>query len=128
MKLLITTLGLAVLAYACQNELTSAQKESEKDAGSMQTFLSGNQGDVQSFTANTSNYIFINTEKRNSIVLPDNAFIKKNNAPMTGSINVEMKEITTAGEMVLNNGQKQSHGYHLFPAVDFLFGSLIMVN
>jgi hypothetical protein len=128
MKLLITTLGLAVLAYACQKKFTSAQKEGEKDAGSMQSFLSGNQGAVQSFTANTSNYIFINTEKRNSIVLPDNAFIKKNNAPMTGSINVEMKEITTAGEMVLNNGPKQSHGYHLFPAVDFLFVSLIMVN
>src|SRR5688572_14442030 len=107
MKLLITTLGLGVLAYACQNEFTSAQIESEKDAGSMQTFLSGNQAEVQSCTANTSNYIFINTEKRNSIVLPENAYIKKNNAPMTGRINVEMNEITTAGEMVLNNGQKQ---------------------
>ena len=127
MKLLIAALGLAVLAYACQKEFSSFRK-SDKDAGSMQTFFSGNRAETQNFTTNTSNYIFINTEKRNSIVLPDNAFVLKNNVPMTGSINVEIKEITPAGEMILNNGPTQSDGYHLFPAVDFLFMSLIMVN
>ena len=128
MKLLITALGLVFLAYACQNKFTSTQKESEKETGSRQIFFSGNEKQTQSFTANTSNYLFINTEKRNPIVWPDNAYKIKNNAPVTGSVNVEMKDIASTGERVLNNGQKQSHGYNLFPAVDFLFGSLIMVN
>ena len=128
MKLLITALGLAVLAYACQKEFTSAQSLSEKDAGSRQTLLSGNPGQAQNFTANTSHYNFINTEKRNEIVFPENSFIVKNNAPVTGSIFVELKEMTRAEEVVFNNSRKQSHGYHFFPAVDFLFLSLIMVN
>ena len=122
MKLLITVLGLAVLACACRNDFTAAQKLSEKDAGFKLTYFSGNHGQADSFTAKTSNYIFINTEKPNPIVLTEKIFIPKNNAPVTGSINVEMKEMTTAKEMVLNNSWKQSHNYQLFPAVDFLFG------
>ena len=68
------------------------------------------------------------SEKRLVMFLTEKFFIPKNNAPVTGSINVEMKEMTTAEEMVLNNRWKQSHNYQLFPAVDFLFGSLIMLN
>ena len=128
MKLLITALSLAVLAYVCQKKFTSAQKVSEKDGGSMHTFFSGNQGQEQSFIANTSNYIFINTEKRNSIVLPNKGFVTKINLTVTGSINVEMKGSTTAGETIPNKVQKQSDGYHSLTAEDFFFVSLIMVN
>ena len=128
MKLLIAAFGLAVLAFACQNEFALAQKESEKDAGSRQTIFSSNQGQAKSFTANTSNYISINTEERNSTVLPGNAFTTKHNTAVTSGIKVEMKAIAKAGKMALDKGRKQSHSYHLFPAVDFLFASLIMVN
>ena len=41
MKVLITALVFAVLAYACQTEFASAQKLSEKGVGSVQTFASG---------------------------------------------------------------------------------------
>ena len=78
MKLLISALSLAVLTYACQKEFSSFLK-SEKDGGPIQTFFNSNRAETQSFTANSSNYIFINTEKRNSIVFPDNAFVTKNN-------------------------------------------------
>ena len=128
MKLLITALGLAVLAYAWQNELSPAQKISEKDGGFRQTFSSSNQGEAQSFTANSFKYIFTNTEKRNPIVLPENSFITNNKTPVAGSPNVEMKEMTSAEATVLNDGRKQSNSYQFFPAVDFLFVSLIMVN
>ena len=128
MKLLITALGLAVLAYACQNEFASAQKLSEKDGGFRKTFFGDNQAQAQSFPANSSKYIFTNTEKQDPIVLPENSFKTKNKTPVTGRLNVEMKEMTTAGEVVSNNAPKQSHGYQFFPAVDFLFVSLIMAN
>jgi hypothetical protein len=128
MKLLVTALGLAVLAYACQNEFAFAQKLSEEDSGFRQTAFSGKQEKAKNFTANTFNSTFINTEKRNSIVLPDNSFILKANAPLEESLNLEMKEITKAKEMVLNNGRKQSTADNLFPGEDFLFVSLIMVN
>ena len=118
MKLLITALSLAVLTYACQKEFSSFRK-SEKDAGSIQTFFNSNRAETQSFAANSSNYIFINTEKRNSIVFPDNAFITKNNAPVTGSVNIEIKEITTAGEMILNNAPTQSGGLPLISGGEF---------
>ena len=128
MKLLVAALGLSVLAYAFQNELSPAQKISEKDGGFRQTFSSSNQREAQSFTANSFKYIFTNTEKRNPIVLPENSFKTKNKTPLTGSMNVEMKEMTKAEAMVLNDGRKQSHGYQFFPAVDFLFVSSIMAN
>ena len=128
MKLLSTALCLAVLAYACQNDFTATQKVGGKDAGPGQSLLSGNEGQAHNFTANTFDHVFFNTEKLNLIVLTKKIFIPKDNAPVTGSINVEMKEMTTAKEIVLNNSRKQSHNHRLFPAVDFLFGSLIMVN
>ena len=128
MKLLITVIGLAVLACACGNDFTAAQKLSKKEESFQQTFFSGNQGQADSFSANTSNYIFINAEKPNPIVLTEKVFIPKNNTPVTGSINVEKKEMTTTEEMVLNKRGKQSHNHQLFSAVDFLFGSLILVN
>jgi hypothetical protein len=128
MKLLSTVLCLAVLAYACQNIFTATQKVSEKDAGQRQALLSGNEGQAHSFTVNSFDHIFLNTEKLNLIVLTKKILIPKDNAPVTGSINVEMKEMTTAKEIVLNKSRKQSHNYPLFPAVDILFGSLLMVN
>ncbi len=127
MKLLTAILCLAVLSYACQNHFTAAQKTSEKDAGKGQTLKIGNEQQAHSFTANNSNHIFINTEKPKPIVLTKKIFLS-NNAPAAGSIDVEMKERTTAQEIVLNNSRKQSHNYALFPASDFLFGSLIIVN
>jgi hypothetical protein len=128
MKVLITALGLALMAYSFQKGFASAQKESERDADSVKTFFSGNQGEAQSFIANTSNYILINTEKRNSIVLPSKVFVTKNNLPVTGSIDVEMKANTTAGKIIQDKVHKQSDGYRLLPAEDFLFVSLIMMN
>lgn len=128
MKLLIASFCLSVLTYACQNHFTAAQKTSEKDAGKGQTLIRGNEEQAHSFTANTSNQIFINTEKPNPIVLTKKTLRPKNYAPAKGSSNVEMKEMTTTKEIVLNNSRKQSHNYALFPAADFLFGSLIIVN
>jgi hypothetical protein len=128
MKVLITALGLALMAYSFQKGFASAQKESERDVDSVKTFLNGNKGQAKSFIANTSNYIFLNTEKRNSIVLPNKVFVTKNSLPVRGSIDVEMKANTTAGEIIQDRVQKPSDGYHLLPAEDFLFVSLIMMN
>ena len=128
MKLLIAALCLAVLAYACQNEIGPSQKLNEKDGGFRETLFGGNKGQAQNFTAKSSKYIFTNTEKGGPIVLPENSCITKNKTPVTGSLNVDMKVIATAGEVVSNNGRQQSHGYQFFPAVDFLFVSSIMAN
>jgi hypothetical protein len=126
MKLLITALSLAVLAYACERKLALVQKESERDSGSMQTLAvtRENPKALPQILPTT----FLLMPKRNSIVWPNEVFVTKNNFPLTGSINVEMKRNTKALEMIPNKVPKQSVGYHLLPAEDFLFVSLIMVN
>ena len=126
MKLLITALGFAVLAYACQNDFISAQQVIERDTSLK---LSGSKEEqAGSFTANDSYYFFTNTGKQNAVDVKEYHLRKRNSTTVKTRPNVQVNESTAAKEVVVNKNEKRSGVADVFPAEDFLFLSLIMVN
>lgn len=125
MKLLITALGFAVLAYACQNDFISAQQVIERDTTLK---LSGSKEEqAGSFIANNSYYFFTNTGKQNAVDVKE-YHLRKRNSTTVKTRPVQVNESTAAKEVVVNKNEKRSGAADVFPAEDFLFLSLIMVN
>src|SRR5215217_9026855 len=118
MKLLLSLLTLAVVIYACQKELSDS-KTGKDDIVSLQQFFTKNTAPLQRITASASNPIRFTAAKGTSINFPDNAFVTLNNASVTGTVTIEVKEILTPADMILNNTPTMSNGLPLESGGEF---------
>jgi hypothetical protein len=118
MKLLFSLLALAMLNYGCQKELSDF-KTGEDDIVSLGQFFTKNAAPLQRFTASASNPIRVTAAKGTGVNFPDNAFVTLNNASVTGTVTIEVKEILTPADMILNNTPTMSNGLPLESGGEF---------
>jgi hypothetical protein len=108
---------IAILLFACQREVNIILPKSK--SSSLEDFFKNNAVPLQKFTGVASNQITVTTAKGNKVEFPANAFVTLNNFPVTGNVTIEVKEILTPAEMVLNNMPTMSDGLPLESGGEF---------
>ena len=117
MQRLFISLIIASLIFACQREVKIILPKSKST--SLEDFFKKNAVPVQKFTGVASDRIAVTTTKGTKVEFPPNAFITLNNLPVTGNVTIEIKEIRTPAEMVLNNMPTMSNGLPLESGGEF---------
>lgn len=118
MKLLLSFTVLTIVLYACQKEL-KVSKQANTNIASLQQFFRSNGTPIQNVKANASTYINFTTTKGNEVIFPDNAFVTLSGIPVSGDVTIEIKEIATPAEMILNNMPTISNGLPLTSGGEF---------
>lgn len=118
MKRLFSLFLVGVLVYACQKEISFSEPDKSKTA-SLSAFFEKNAAPLQRFQANASGTIRFTAAKGTGVRFPDNAFVTMDGTPVTGEVTVEIKEIYTPAEMILNNTPTMSNGLPLVSGGEF---------
>ncbi|MEI9910033.1 MAG: hypothetical protein WDO71_10365 [Bacteroidota bacterium] len=121
MKRFLFLSSIIAVVIGCQKELSHSS--SSYNYQSLSEFFEKNQKPSQTFSQNSSNIISLQTNKGTKIIFQPNSFITLNDQPVTGDISIEVKEILTPSEMILNrtltvsNGQPIESGGEFFVRV-----------
>ncbi|HKH61324.1 MAG TPA: hypothetical protein VKA49_10865 [Flavitalea sp.] len=100
---------MSILIMSCQRELSYSTEEAGENK-SVGDFHAKNRKDQQLFTINAANSNIVSASKGTKLHLPSNGFITQDGRPVSGSIQVSIKEIYTPMEMILNNMPTSSNG------------------
>jgi hypothetical protein len=87
------------LLFACQKELSF--KKEPVNIATLSSFTETNRNAGQGFTINSSVVQSITTEKGSKVEFKENSFVTQGGNPVTGSVDVFVKEVATPGEMIL---------------------------
>ena len=106
------SLACVIAAYslllACQREISV---EVPKGSFAIVSDLHAkNRSEVLSFAVNAGSDISVSTPKGTKIRVPANGFVTLSGQPVTGNVQITVKEIYTPGEMILNNMPTMSGG------------------
>ena len=102
-------LTLIVAIISCQPEHSYLAKESEVNK-TVSDFHAKNRKELQVFTVNAANSGVVTGSKGVKLHLPANSFVTQAGVPVSGNVNVSVKEIYTPMEMILNNMPTTSDG------------------
>lgn len=91
-----------MLAVACQKELSSVRNENTPGQDILAAWAAA-QPAPQKFTVQAGTQSSIVGQKGTRVVFPAHAFVTQSGAPVSGTVNIEFKEIYEVWEMVLNN-------------------------
>ncbi len=105
-----------LLAAACH-------KESSTTYSSTGDFFSKNQSVAQKFSLLNSTGAVIQTSRGTKIHFPENAFVNIDNTPVGGQVNIEVKEILTPMEMILNQMPSTSFYMPLESGGEYFIGA-----
>lgn len=119
MKKIIYLPVIAILLLtACQPEVSNVI-EKDKVQTSLEDFYKNNRSAVQSFVVGTDQRRTITTTKGIKISLPANGFVTSEGSPVTGSVEVNIKEILSPLEMIFNDMPTMSGGLPLESGGEF---------
>ncbi len=110
------SLLVAIVFSACQPE-TSFLKG--KQQTSLNDFYKNNGASAQSFTVNNLSGGVTTTSGGVKIHFPANGFITETGIPVTGSVDIAVKELFTPQDMILNNMPAMSGGLPLESGGEF---------
>ena len=109
MKNHIKTIMAAAMAIALG--LTSCNKDSSQTQTSdLKNTFSQTRVQSQTFTANAGNYSRIVGTKGTVILISPGSLLHQDGSTVTGTVNIELKEIYSAGDMILSNTTTTSNG------------------
>jgi hypothetical protein len=115
-RIIVFCLSLGLLLTACEPDYSFV---AEKKQTSLAEFYTSNRSSVQSFTVNNSSGGVSTTSKGVKIYFPPNGFVSETGSPVTGSVDVAVKEILTPQEMIFNNMPAMSAGMPLESGGEF---------
>ncbi|MEO6733720.1 MAG: hypothetical protein ABIN01_21030 [Ferruginibacter sp.] len=104
----ISLIAVFILA-ACQPEMW-LEDEKQTTPGTLNDFVNRNRSSLEVYTVAVSTPGQLTTAKDTKIYFAANAFVDEQNKPVTGAVKIEVKEITTPGEMILNDMPTTSNG------------------
>jgi len=117
MKNIICILSLvAIVLTACQPETSFIQ---EKTQTSLTDFYKSTLSSVQTFSVSGISGGNMTTTHGSIIHIPANGFVMQNGTPVTGNVDIAIKEIVTPAEMILNNMPTVSNGRPLESGGEF---------
>lgn len=106
--------------------LGACHKESSNTANtyaSLKDFFQKNQTATQHFSFANSAGTIIQMSKGTKIHLPQNAFADLNNTVINGQVNIEVKQLLSPGDMILNDIPSISYGAALESGGEFFIGA-----
>jgi hypothetical protein len=109
---LVTVLSL----IACQPEKSFDRKEEQT---SLEDFYKKNQSSFQSFSISSSSGGTATTSRNIKVYFPANGFVTNEGSPVSGNISIDVKEIFTPSEMILNSMPTMSGGLPLESGGEF---------
>lgn len=101
-KLIPVFIAIAIVAVACQREISDDLIRGTK-LTTINDFRETTRKEQQVFTANAGITSTVTTSKGTKITIPANGFVTEDGQPVSGSINIAVKEIFTPMEMILND-------------------------
>jgi hypothetical protein len=114
--IIIFTIVALLLGFSCKKKTEAAPEETPATAGNtsnINSFFTSNTTAPQTFTVNSAVSQTI-TGTRAVVVIPPNAFVvKATNAPVTGTIEITMKEIYSKKNMILNKAQTMTNNNYI---------------
>ena len=105
-RTLILLMAAAFLNTGCQKELSSHKKQTTRE--NLWDGFAASQPGPQQFTVTSAFASNLLGQKGTRLQIPANAFITAAGTPITGQVNIELREIYEVWEMVLNNKFTQS--------------------
>lgn len=108
-KLTAVFITAAIFIISCQRELSYSIKETDIHK-TVNDFHDKNRKEQELFTINTANNSVISVSRGAKLHLPSNGFVTGDGRPVTGNIQVSVKEIYTPMEMIFNNMPTVSDG------------------
>lgn len=109
MQRIILFLSLVCFLASCQSEIEDTPA-SQRVPGNVQQFFSDKAVKGQRFTANSASVINLSTLKGHKVFFNPNSFVTLSGQPVTGNVDIEVKELTTAAEMILSDRPTVSNG------------------
>ena len=117
MKNIIYLLSVAaVVLTACEPEISF---HDEKTQTSLTDFYKSNRSSGQSFSVSSISGGTVTTAHGSIIHLPAGGFVMQDGTPVTGNVDIAVKEIVTPAEMILNNMPTVSNGKPLESGGEF---------
>jgi hypothetical protein len=104
----ILFVSISIVALNCQKELSYSGNLEKFE--SLNQFFENNQKPSQNFTTNSSNNISLQTTNGTKIIFQPNSFVTLNDQPVTGDVSIEVKEILTPADIILNRMLTVSNG------------------
>lgn len=114
-QILVSLIAVGILA-GCQPE-NSFQREDVQTT--VEDFYKKNRATEQSFTLSSTSGGVKTTSAGNKIYIPDNAFVTKAGAPVTGEVAISVKEYLTPYDMIMNNMPTMAEGVPLESGGEF---------
>lgn len=118
MKRLLSAVAIALAFYACQKEFSASETETA-EVVSLQDFLQKNKAPFQKIRADAAAEIAFAAAGGTGVYFPGNAFTTPDGTPVTGDISIELREIYTPAQMILNNTPTTSNGRPLVSGGEF---------
>jgi hypothetical protein len=110
MKHLIVAMALIALTIgACKKQSSTTPQGTSNVKG----IFAQTQVQSQSFTINASQYGTLRGSKGTVIQYSPGSLLHQNGTPVTGNVNIELKEIYSVGDMILSNATTTSNGRKL---------------
>ncbi|MGZ5135451.1 MAG: hypothetical protein ACXWCG_09890 [Flavitalea sp.] len=100
---------LAILIFSCEPERSYVAKETDVN-NTVTDFHAKQRKEQQIFSVDASNSGVISAFQGARLFLPPNGFVTLNGSPVSGNIQVSVKEIYTPMEMIFNNMPTTSNG------------------
>lgn len=121
MKKLLALAIIIASIIACQKEISNTFITTPStDKTSLQKFFADNKTKRDTFQCNAGAPIEITGKMGSVITFPSNAFVHQNGTPVSGTVSVEVLEIYTAADMIINNKPTASAGRPLSSGGEFL--------
>lgn len=114
-RILFISLLAGIGLTACQPEILLTEDEQT----SLDDFYAGNRSSVQSFSVSNTSGGVVTTANNVKIYLPSNGFVTESGAPVSGGVDIQVKEILTPQEMIFNNMVTMSGGLPLESGGEF---------
>jgi hypothetical protein len=103
MKKMTLFIGAALAVVACKKSDTPAPSQNNADAEKMATFMKENGPAFESFTVSADAGAVITSSRGTTYTIPAGAFQTKAGASVTGSVSVNIKEISSPSDMIYSD-------------------------
>ncbi len=126
--LALSVIGLTLIT-SCKKDTvtpvdeTPSQNPPTYSTANVQALLNNLATPVQSYTVNATNYSFYVCANGTKIMIYPNAFLTKSGAPVSGIVNIEVKDVLSKKDMILNNALPVSNGQLLVSGGEVYFNA-----
>jgi hypothetical protein len=126
--LALSVIGLTLIASCKKDTVTPVDETPSQNPPTFSTanvkaLFNNLATPLQSYTVDATNYSFYMCANGTKIMIYPNAFLTKSGAPVSGIVNIEVKDVLSKKDMILNNALPLSNGQLLVSGGEVYFNA-----